>query len=226
MSYIFHAIAITEIGTALSQIKSEFMLSKTLGGVVASLQSLAGILAILGGILSDIFGKIRLISLSLAIMGVGLLLIYSSPFLLILGISFIIFGAGRGFFEASVNAFISEVFSEKRGMAINLLHIGWNIGSAIGPPLAAYMILTYGSWRLGYIMMSPPLMALSLIMLILVSRSSCKGKARVHTLEKTRFKTSFRGSTPNDGPIPNSRESAWYYNLASIDPFRSRSLHN
>jgi len=157
-SYIFYAITATEIGSALPSIRSELALSESLAGIIASLQSLAGVLAILGGALSDLFGKIRLVSLSLLIMGLGALLVSGSPSALILGTSFFILGAGIGFFEASVNAFISDIFSEKRGMAINLLHIGWNIGSALGPVLAAYIALSYGSWRLGYLIIFPLLL--------------------------------------------------------------------
>ncbi|MCL7393915.1 MAG: MFS transporter [Thaumarchaeota archaeon] len=158
-SYIFYAITATEIGSVLPGIRSELALSESLAGIIASLQSLAGVLAVLGGALSDLFGKMRLVSLSLMIMGLGALLISGSPSALILGASFFIIGAGIGFFEASVNAFVSDIFSERRGMAINLLHIGWNIGSALGPVLAAYIALSYGSWRVGYLMMSPLLLA-------------------------------------------------------------------
>ncbi len=133
-SYIFYAITATEIGSALPGIRSELALSESLAGIIASLQSLM-------------------------IMGLGALLISGSPSALILGASFFIIGAGIGFFEASVNAFVSDIFSERRGMAINLLHIGWNIGSALGPVLAAYIALSYGSWRVGYLMMSPLLLA-------------------------------------------------------------------
>ena len=157
-SYIFYAITATEIGSALPSIRSELALSESLAGIIASLQSLAGVLAILGGALSDLFGKTRLVSLSLLVMGLGALLVSGSPSALILGTSFFILGAGIGFFEASVNAFISDIFSEKRGMAINLLHIGWNIGSALGPVLAAYIALSYGSWRLGYLIIFPLLL--------------------------------------------------------------------
>ena len=160
LSFIAYAVSATEIGPALSEIRSEFMLNETIAGVLASLQSLAGVLAILGGVLSDIFGKTRLVSFSLILMGLGTLAISSSPHIWILAAALFVFGSGTGFFEASVNAFVSEVFQDKRGMAINLLHIGWNIGSTIGPLLAAYAILTYGTWRFGYLLVSPFLIVL------------------------------------------------------------------
>jgi FSR family fosmidomycin resistance protein-like MFS transporter len=97
--------------------------------------------------------------------------------------SFFILGAGIGFFEASVNAFVSDTFSEKRGMAINLLHIGWNIGSALGPVLAAYIALSYGSWRMGYLMMLPLLLILFLASLIAGAKL---GKGGSHAARKPR----------------------------------------
>ena len=179
-SYIFYAITATEIGSALPSIRSELALSESLAGIIASLQSLAGVLAILGGALSDLFGKMRLVSLSLLIMGLGALLVSGSPSALILGTSFFILGAGIGFFEASVNAFISDIFSEKRGMAINLLHIGWNIGSALGPVLAAYIALSYGSWRLGYLIMFPLLLISFIASSIIGAKLGKSGSSNSH----------------------------------------------
>lgn len=161
LSYIFCAAAATEMGPALSEIRLEFALSGAMVGLLVSLQALGGIFALLGGVLSDFFGKARLVSISLGLMGIGTLLISSSYLSWILGASFFILGIGLGFFEASVNAFISEIFHDRRGMAINILHIGWNMGSAIGPPLAAFMIIAYGSWRLGYLAMAPLMIGLS-----------------------------------------------------------------
>ncbi|MEM2690167.1 MAG: MFS transporter [Nitrososphaerota archaeon] len=177
-SYILYAITATEVGSALPGIRNELVLSESIIGVVVSLQSLAGALAILGGVLSDLFGKMRLVSLSLLVMGLGALLLSSSPNALILGASFFILGAGIGFFESSVNAFISDAFDEKRGMAINLLHIGWNIGSSLGPIIAAYAALAYGSWRVGYLMMFPLLLASSLISWITAAKLA---KAKDHS---------------------------------------------
>jgi len=86
-----------------------------------------------------------------------------------LGASFLTFGIGMGFYEASVNAFFSEVYSDKRGLAINILHMGWGVGSTMGPMLAASMILVYSSWRLGYLLVAPFLLGLSSSMWILTS---------------------------------------------------------
>ena len=164
LSYIFCAATATELGPALSKIHLEFGLSRTLMGLLASLSAIGGFFSFFGGVLSDFFGRARLVSISLGIMGIGTLLVSSSYLSWILGASLLILGIGVGFFEASVNALISDIFHDKRGTALNILHIGWNIGSAIGPPFAAFMIIAYGSWRIGYLAMAPLLIGLSMVM--------------------------------------------------------------
>ena len=176
LSFIFYAITTNEIGPAIPGIRVEFGLSESIAGALVSLQSLAGVLAILGGVLSDVFGKARILSISLTAMGLGALMVSSSPFAWILGASLFLFGAGTGFFEASVNALISEVFSGRRGMAITLLHIAWNIGSAIGPLLIAFTITAFGSWRLGYLVPFPFLIALSFVTWLISKPLSGRGE--------------------------------------------------
>jgi FSR family fosmidomycin resistance protein-like MFS transporter len=63
-------------------------------------------------------------------------------------------------------------------MAINLLHIGWNIGSALGPVLAAYIALSYGSWRMGYLMMFP-LLLISFLASLIAGAKLAKGEPHV-----------------------------------------------
>lgn len=172
LSYVFYAILATEIGPALPEISLEFKLSEAIVGVVAGLQSLAGILAVIGGFLSDVFGRTRFISISLGIIGIGALSLSSSPIVWMIGLSFFIMGTGFAFFEASVNAFISNLFSEKRGMSMNILHIGWSVGSTAGPLLAAMAIITYSNWRLGYLLIVPIILTFSIIFGIFIPRAS------------------------------------------------------
>ncbi len=192
LSYIVYATAATELGPALLEIRLEFNLSETTAGALVSLQSLSGVLAIFGGILSDVFGKSRVVSLSLLMMGVGIMLISSSPLLWLLGIAFFIFGSGAGFFEASANALVSDVFSKRRGMALTLLHIGWTIGSTTGPLLIAFTILNYGSWRLAYMLPFPLLFFLSLSMWLLMKRYPRNEKEAKATRREINFRVLLR----------------------------------
>jgi len=155
LSFIIYAVVATEIGPALPEIKTEMRVNEAIMGLIASLQSLAGAFAIFGGFLSDKFGKVRVTSISLWTIGLGSLMISISSSIILLGISFFTLGIGVGFFEASINAFVSDIFREKRGLAINILHVGWSVGSTVGPLLMALMILLYGSWRLGYLVIFP-----------------------------------------------------------------------
>jgi len=168
LTYVFYALLATEMGPALPEISSELRLSQGVAGVIASLQSLAGILAVLGGFLSDIFGRTRLIAISLGVIGLGAFFLSSSLTASMVGLSFFVMGTGFAFFEAAVNAFISNIFSDKRGLSINMLHIGWSVGSTLGPMLAATAILAYHSWRLGYLSIVPVMLTFSIFFGVLI----------------------------------------------------------
>lgn len=194
LAYIFYAVLATEIGPVLPEISSEFNLRQGTTGAIASLQSLAGLLAVLGGFLSDIFGRSRFISFSIGIIGIGALSLSSSPTVLMIGLSFFLMGTGFAFFEASVNAFISNIFSEKRGMAVNILHIGWSIGSTLGPVIAAIAILYHGSWRLGYLLIAPIMVGFLLFYGVFIPRNvetmNDGGKLERHNTSRIRLLTS------------------------------------
>jgi len=69
-----------------------------------------------------------------------------------------------------MNAFISNLYPERRGLSVNLFHIAWNVGSTIGPSLAAFLIVTTGNWRNAYLFPLPVLFSVSVLM-VLFSRS-------------------------------------------------------
>jgi len=52
-----------------------------------------------------------------------------SPSFYLPGLALLLIGIGGGIFEAASNAMVSDLYIEKRGMAVNLLHVAWNIGS-------------------------------------------------------------------------------------------------
>lgn len=190
ISYLIYAIAATEVGPAIPEMRSELRLNEALIGFMVSLQSLAGVLAVFGGVLSDLFGRPKLVALSLAMIGAGALMLSSSPLIWLLGSAFFILGMGIGFFEASINAFISEVYPEKRGMAVNLLHTGWSVGSTAGPLLMTLVILAYGNWRLGYFIVFPMLMVASITFLVYAKSFSAPVKVKNSENKSTKVEIS------------------------------------
>ena len=165
--YCMYAAIATAIGPVLPNISNEFNLTPDMAGAIASLYSLGGVMAFLGGWVSDRFGRGLVASSSLIIMGVSSLLMIVSPSVYLLSIALLIVGIGGGFFEAASNAMVSDLYVEKRGMAINLLHVAWNVGSGFGPPLISIIILFTGNWRLSYLALLPLSFPLAILLYIL-----------------------------------------------------------
>ena len=164
--YCLYAAIATTIGPTLPDISKEFNLTPDLAGAIVALYSLGGMMAFIGGYISDKIGRGLVSSISLIIMGISSLMVSMSPSFYLLGIALLLIGVGGGVFEAASNAMVSDLFTEKRGMAVNLLHVAWNIGSGFGPPLIAIVILLTGSWRLAYLVFLPLLFPLAVSMYI------------------------------------------------------------
>lgn len=179
--YCLYAAIATTIGPTLPNISREFNLTPDIAGAVIALYSLGGMLAFIGGWISDKVGRGLISSISLTMMGVSSLMASMSPSFYLLGLSLLLIGIGGGIFEAASNAMVSDLYIEKRGMAVNLLHIAWNIGSGFGPPLIAFIILSTGSWRLAYLVFLPLLFPLAVSMY--VSSRNLEGKNPTRRLE-------------------------------------------
>jgi MFS family permease len=179
--YCLYAAIATTIGPTLPNISREFSLTPDIAGAVVALYSLGGMLAFIGGWISDKVGRGLISSISLTMMGVSSLMVSMSPSFYLLGLSLLLIGIGGGIFEAASNAMVSDLYIEKRGMAVNLLHIAWNIGSGFGPPLIAFIILSTGSWRLAYLVFLPLLFPLAVSMY--VSSRNLEGKNPTRRLE-------------------------------------------
>ena len=162
LGFISYAVIVTAIGPSLPEISDDFNLMPDEAGALAGIYSLGGLAAILGGWVSDKVGRGLMVSLSLIIMGLGSLMMGLSPLVSLAGLSLLVIGVGAGFFEASSNAMVSDLYEERRGMAVNLLHIAWNVGSFIGPPLTAVIISLLGSWRPAYLLPMPLTLMLAL----------------------------------------------------------------
>lgn len=166
LAFIIYAILATAIGPSLPELSREFSLTPDLAGALASVYSLGGMAAILGGWVSDRIGRGLMVSISLVAIGLGALLMGVSPVVPIVGAALLLIGVGAGFFEASSNAMVSDLYAEKRGMAVNLLHIAWNVGSGFGPPIIALIIGLTMSWRLAYLLFLPFIIPVAILILL------------------------------------------------------------
>jgi len=155
---------VTSFGPVLPRLSEDFALRPHLAGILASLYSIGGLVAILGGWISDRADRILVTIISMVALAVSSLLLGLSLNPFTAGSCLILMGIAAGFLETALNAFVSDLYPEKRGLSVNLLHVGWNVGSTLGPSLAALIIVITSSWRRVYLVALPALVFLSFLL--------------------------------------------------------------
>ncbi len=103
------------------------------------------------GSLSDRFGEIAVLTLSFVLLSVPIGLMAIANTYAVCYILLIAARTGAAFVEASVNPLVSNIYPEKRGMALNILHVFWGVGALVGPALAGLILSTLQNWRLVYL---------------------------------------------------------------------------
>lgn len=133
--YIVVAAGMTLFGPIVPKIREAYGLEYYQVSYIIGVSFLGGFLSFLGGMVISYTGYFKLILIAIFLLCAGFA---TFPILvpsLLMYFSYFIIGLGSGFFETAVNPVIGKVYGEKKGMLLNLIHIGWNIGAFVGPSL-------------------------------------------------------------------------------------------
>jgi fucose permease len=126
------------LGTILPELSSRFQLTPRQNGTIALAQAVGLMLASLGvGPLLDDFGKKTGLVLGLALIAVALFALpRSGGFRRVVFLLFLL-GMGGGIVVTGANALTSDVGEAHRGIALNLVNIGFGLGGLATPFIAA-----------------------------------------------------------------------------------------
>jgi len=151
-AYIMMGISKNIIGPVLPTIIENYTITLTLAGTLLTLLSVGRLLSVSssGGLLDSI-GRKRLLT-------AGLILLFTGHLGYSLGIrwwnhllAIMVMGMGIGLMGVSCNALIADLYQEKRGRALNLLHMCYSIGALIGPFIAGGYLTFNINWRWIYV---------------------------------------------------------------------------
>lgn len=117
-----------------------------LGTIVGAGYGLIGVGAMLSGVLSDAYGSKALVLASMAGMGGGFLLMSVWPSIATVTLGVLLWGAGASLYHPAGLSLITRGSTE-RGVALAYHGAAGNVGTAVGPFLAA-ILLTFVGWRL------------------------------------------------------------------------------
>lgn len=166
-----YAFSNTMIGPLLPHMIDHYRLDLGQGGFMVTLQSIGGILAILiGGFLADIFKKSRIVIIGFSLYFIGLLVAGSAPSYAILLFSFFVIGVSR-MVDTVLNAYIADLYPEKRSTYLNLLHSCFGIGAFLGPLFVQVLLEGERTWNQTYRLLSFGCMALLLFFVLWIPKT-------------------------------------------------------
>lgn len=143
-------IDVLSISLAGPSIAGEWNLSELVLGFLLSMELIGmGIGSISLGWVADITGRRKTMLGCLFMMALGMFMVTQSTNITQLSIWRIITGLGIGGLLAAITAITAEFSNLKnRALCISIMAIGYPIGGIFGSKVAAWLLNTYGEWRL------------------------------------------------------------------------------
>lgn len=99
------------------------------------------------GMLADRFSRKKLLSIGLALNGLGFLGLALAPGYPLALLCVVLAGLGGSFFHPSATALIAKLYPGRAGRALGFLGIGASVGFFIGPLYAGWRFKHTGDWR-------------------------------------------------------------------------------
>jgi fucose permease len=148
---VMYAVSVTMIGPTMPLILSEYGIGMARGGLLTTLQSIGGILAVLGaGVAADAMRKSRIILVAYLVYGIASFAVgYVGGFVSLLFVFFAI-GAGTRVTDTMLNAYTADIHHLRRGLFLNLLHTCFGIGAFLGPIYARFLFSRGVEWQAVY----------------------------------------------------------------------------
>lgn len=138
------------VGIGVDRVKLEFNLSNTLAQLIPSAVFLwFFILSVPVGVLQDRIGKRNVVNLGMIVTAVGLLLPFLFYSFVGVLIGFALLGIGNTIIQVSANPLLVDVTPGNRQASfLSLSQFIKSIGSMIAAPLAGWMALQFGDWKI------------------------------------------------------------------------------
>lgn len=160
------AMMVTGIGLALPRFSEEYGFTLWQQGVLVSAQFAGFTVAVLiGGLLADKFGKIKMLTISLLCMAVAVALFGSISFYAVALVAVILVGASTGVAENAIMALALVVNPEKKDSNSMMVQVFFSIGGIAIPLLFLFAVKVLGSWRWCYYTIGVVILILFLMML-------------------------------------------------------------
>jgi fucose permease len=100
-----------------------------------------------GGMLTERFGRRRVLMLATALLGLGVAMLGIVPIWILMLIAAIPAGFGAGAIDGGVNGLVLDLFPKTRGRALNTLHLFYGIGALSSPLVVGRLVEAGVPWQ-------------------------------------------------------------------------------
>lgn len=193
------------LGVAWPEIRQTFGVPLEAAGYITTVGTIGTVFsAFSSGHILKKFGTGKVVCFSSMLTGLGMLgFAFSRHYVFLLFLA-IPLGIGAGAVDTGLNDYVSRHFSPRH---MNWLHACWGLGAFLGPFIMTRAIVSFGSWRNGYMTVSAIQLSLALIFLITLPLWTMHGKI---TMKGT--------STPAVPPAPEKDSAVMDVNAADNTP--------
>jgi fucose permease len=100
-----------------------------------------------GGMLTERFGRRRVLMLATALLGLGVAMLGIVPIWILMLIAAVPAGFGAGAIDGGVNGLVLDLFPKTRGRALNTLHLFYGIGALSSPLVVGRLVEAGVPWQ-------------------------------------------------------------------------------
>ena len=149
-------------GASLPALRSLLELNLAQAGMLAAcLQVAFAVISFVGGLLSDLTSRDKVVLAGCAFLGGGVILLGAfKPYPINLATAFCM-GIGAGLIVTGSNALVAALYPDRQGSVLNLLHVFFGIGSFAGPLIMGRLLTNGTLWLSGYDSLGVFLLALA-----------------------------------------------------------------
>lgn len=175
LMFVF-AVTTTMIGVLIPKVIEAYSIKLSEAGLISVFQSVGGFIALLfGGVIAERFQKSHIVFAVFAVFSAALYLVGRMPTYILLLSFFLVLGMAVSMLNLVLSAYISDLYPEKRGFYLSLLHSFFGLGSLLGPIYPTIMLGKGFAWNQTYSYLSVVSAIIILFFLVLIPLSGSKG---------------------------------------------------
>lgn len=182
-----YAISTTILGPLVPTLIDQFGISLSESGLLPLARGVAGVIfALMGVFFVERFKKTSLIKTLYLVFTGGIAAIAIVPTYGLIIASFFVVGGCAKLIDILLSSFVSDTYSERRSIFINLIHTFFGVGSVVGPLIPPAFLSAGLDWRLLFAIFAA-ITLLTLIAFIIAARGVPEEKKEARTFDAAEF---------------------------------------